>query len=294
MTLQQESQRIRSIMLVAVLGLVAAFAGSVSASVCTLADHIRSANTNTAVGFCPAGTSHDIITLTGDITLDEPLPAITGTITIRGGGHTISGAGKFRIFEVNGGRLTINSLTMTEGFSKEHGGALLLQNGARVTVNDSTFLRNVGEWGGAVTVFLGEPELSVHNSRFIENRATFEAGALLHASGKVEISGSVFINNDGFAQGGAIFAPTGDQLTVTNSTFIGNFAGRGGAVSAPGPAKLTHVTMVGNRATLLAGGHAIWISKRNARFDMYNSVIANDIDGVACIGPPKWKQRQSY
>ena len=25
------------------------------ASVCTLADHIRSANTNTAVGYCPAG-----------------------------------------------------------------------------------------------------------------------------------------------------------------------------------------------------------------------------------------------
>ena len=100
MTLRQLSQRIRSIMLVAVLGLVAAFAGSVSASVCTLADHIRSANTNTAVGFCPAGTSHDIITIAEDITLSEPLPPITGTITIEGGGHTISGDNQFRIFDV--------------------------------------------------------------------------------------------------------------------------------------------------------------------------------------------------
>lgn len=31
------------------------------ASVCTLADHIRSANTNAAVGFCPARTDLDII-----------------------------------------------------------------------------------------------------------------------------------------------------------------------------------------------------------------------------------------
>ena len=68
--------------------------------VCTLADHILSANTNTAVGFCPAGTSHDIITIADDITLTEALPPITGTITIEGGGHTISGDGQFRIFDV--------------------------------------------------------------------------------------------------------------------------------------------------------------------------------------------------
>ena len=49
--------------------------------------------------------------------LTEPLPPITGTITIEGGGHTISGDAKYRIFEVNGGRLTINSLTMTDGTS---------------------------------------------------------------------------------------------------------------------------------------------------------------------------------
>ena len=278
------SQHIRIIILIAVAALFVG-AGPAQASVCTLADHIRSANTNTAVGFCPAGTSHDVITITQDITLTEPLPPVTGTITIEGGGHTISGGGEYRIFDVDGGRLTLKDLTLTEGFSEEHGGALLMRNGARVTVNDSTFLKNVGKWGGAVAVYLGEPQLNVQNSRFIENRATFEAGALLHVSGKVEINGSVFINNDGNAVGGAIFAPTGDQLTVTNSTFIGNSAGRGGAVASGGPARLTHVTMVGNRASLLEGGHAIWISERNSRFDLYNSIIANDKDGAACVGP---------
>ncbi len=82
--------------------------------VCTLADHIRSANTNTSVGFCPAGTSHDIITITEDITLTEALPPITDTITIEGGGHTISGDGQFRIFDVSGGNLTLKDVTLAK------------------------------------------------------------------------------------------------------------------------------------------------------------------------------------
>ncbi len=65
---------------------------------CTLANHILSANTNTSVGGCPAGASHDIITLTEDITLSAPLPAINGTITIEGNGHTISGDNQYRNF----------------------------------------------------------------------------------------------------------------------------------------------------------------------------------------------------
>ena len=82
---------------------------------CTLAFQILAANTNKAVGGCPAGTSHDIITLTEDITLSEPLPAINGTITIEGNGHTISGDNRFNIFVVVGRTLTINNLTLAPG-----------------------------------------------------------------------------------------------------------------------------------------------------------------------------------
>lgn len=112
-------------LVIAVLALIAAQAPAL-ASVCTLADHIKSANTNTAVGFCPAGTSHDIITIAEDVTLTEPLPPITGTITIEGNGHTISGDGKFRIFDINGsGKLTVKNLTLTDGFSdRQFGGAI--------------------------------------------------------------------------------------------------------------------------------------------------------------------------
>ena len=48
------SLRVWIVMLIAVAALISG-ASPALASVCTLADHIRSANTNTAVGFCPAG-----------------------------------------------------------------------------------------------------------------------------------------------------------------------------------------------------------------------------------------------
>ena len=57
----------------------------------------------------------DEITLSGDITLSAALPAITGSLTIEGDGHTISGDDAYRIFDVNGGALTLTNVTLTEG-----------------------------------------------------------------------------------------------------------------------------------------------------------------------------------
>lgn len=68
-----------ALFMVAVLFIVTA--PPARASVCTLADHIRSANMNTAVGFCPAA-SHNLFAVTEDITLTEPLPPITSEILI--------------------------------------------------------------------------------------------------------------------------------------------------------------------------------------------------------------------
>ena len=45
------------------------------------------------------------IALSGDITLSAALPPVTGSLTIDGGGHSISGDERFRIFDVNGGAL---------------------------------------------------------------------------------------------------------------------------------------------------------------------------------------------
>ena len=86
------------------------------------------------------------ITLTEDITLSAALPPITGEIIIEGGGHGISGDGMYRIFDVNGGTLVINSLTLTGG-KAEQGGAIRLRNGAGVAIEGSTLRGNTATNG---------------------------------------------------------------------------------------------------------------------------------------------------
>ncbi len=276
------------------------------ASVCTLADHIRAANTNRAVGHCPAGTSHDIITITDDIVLSEGLPAITGTITIEGGGHTISGAGKVRHFVVDGGNLTVNNLRLADGFSEDGGGAIHVRNRGWLAVYGSTFTGNVaGLFGGAIDVqgatrfenkygavtgvnYSQGRGLTVRESSFIGNQSGDEGGAL-SLYGRTNISNSSFVDNFSAASGGAIYA-LGEQINISNSTFSRNRSKySGGAIAlrhAPGGgAALTHLTMLDNALEGNGKGQALSISEFSDNVTLANSVIfGGGIRGKVCEG----------
>ena len=266
--------------------------------VCTLADHIRSANTNAAVGFCPAGTSHDIITIAEDITLTEPLPPITGTITIEGGGHTISGAFEFRIFDVQGGNFTIKNLTLTEasatrgsgGFpyiinnervNMDAGGAIRIGGGAEVHIENTTLIRNFAEVGGAIALLGGK--LSVNNSSFERNNSfNYYGGAIFMRQSALTITRSSFIKNKSALGGGAIGAQSG-SISVSNSSFEDNVGAHGGALNIEqGEATLTHLTMVNNRAKDNGNGNVI--SKWRASVRLRNSVIDSSGYGEDCVG----------
>jgi predicted outer membrane repeat protein len=273
--------RFRVILLIAVVALFFGAAPTL-ASVCTLADHIRSANTNTAVGYCPAGTSHDIITLAEDITLTEPLPPITGTITIEGGGHTISGDRQFRIFDVQGGNLTINNLILTKGRgAEEEAGALNLRNGGVVTVNNSTFLSNYGSSAGAIYTMWPGPKLTINGASFIDNSSYHGGGALTMWGGAVSISGSSFVNNRNRATGGAVFVQEGDHISITNSTFARNKSRRGGAIGG-GHIKitLTHLTMVDNLGSV---GKAMYWYDGSTQVRLRNSIVVGKFSDL-CHG----------
>ena len=287
MRLYRLSQRTRIFMFIAVAALFAASAPA-SASVCTLADHIKSANTNTAVGFCPAGTSHDIITIAEDITLTEPLPPITGTITIEGGGHTISGDESFPIFVVNGGWLTVNNLTLTEGYfegSWETGwagaGGIQARNGGKLYVNDSVLINNRSGRGHGAAIAVDRGTLSVNNSSFVKNRSNGQGGAIYVWDSVATIANSAFVDNSTrglLARGGGVYTGFRSKLEISNSTFHRNFATEGGAVgtdyTSHGPAstRLTHVTMIDNRAT---SGDSIFIDPRDHTFNLRNSIVAS-------------------
>ncbi len=259
-----------SLLLVVALFSVITATTQVVASTCSLADHIRSANINTSVGGCPQGTSHDIITLSEDITLSEALPPITGSITIEGNGHSISGDDQYRIFDVSGGRLTLRNLTLTDG-KADSGGAIRLRNGAQVAIERSTFRANSATHGGAIATSGGSDRLNISDSSFTGNIAEQSAGTIYANGGIVNITGGSFIKNcaqfafytnyngqysvqrsvdaDGchrvtyfgsaitaevqaHVDGGAIRLRHGARVSVEGSSFSDNSATYGGAISS--------------------------------------------------------------
>ncbi|MDE2749640.1 MAG: hypothetical protein OXI34_11800 [Chloroflexota bacterium] len=266
------TRQARFLLVIALLMLLAVSAAPTLASVCTLADHIRAANTNTAVGFCPAGTSHDVITITEDITLDEALPPITGTITIEGGGHTISGDGEFRIFDVDGGDLTIKNLTIRDG-KAEHGGAVRMRAG-RLAIYESSFIGNRTE-NSAGAIYASGGTLEIRDSRFEDNCAQLGSYSLregvnsdqrsVDADGCVRVrytrsqpDSEIQTNVDG----GAIRLLNGAQAHIENSTFADNKATYGGAIStSSSDVKLviTGSSFFGNHASESGGAiGAVW------------------------------------
>src|SRR5262245_2402053 len=94
-------------------------ADSTGGPACSLRDAIAAANSNMAVGGCPAGSSSgadtiDLTALAGTITLGSPLPNITSDLAIQGPGFsvlTISGNDLHRVFFIDSGTVGISGVT---------------------------------------------------------------------------------------------------------------------------------------------------------------------------------------
>ena len=222
-----------------------------------------------------------------DYVLSEPLAVIKTDITIEGNGHTIDGDARFRIFDVDGGKLTVNNATLIGGK-----GVIRLQNGATAIVNNVRFIGNRG--GGAIGSSFNA-YIEVNNSVFVDNAAVFDGGAIsMNGGGFARITNSSFVRNSASGYGGAIRSVTG-AIDVSNSTFIGNRAVRGGGVLSFGggglpdnPVRLTftNVTMLSNASP---NGAAIHIDDRPgtwAALKLRNSVIASAVPETAtlCVG----------
>ena len=217
---------------------------------CTLADAIIAANHDRPEGGCPAGgrgaaDEADAIVITQDITLSAELPVITSDIIIEGGGHTISGDNRWRIFYNDGGALTIKDLTMTNG--RAEGGLVRDEDGSpkndtanpiggaivnwwgTVAISDSAFIANSAKYGGAVS---NGGELSITSSAFIDNSAEYIGGAVSNG-GELSITSSAFSGNSA-DKGGTVANAAGGALSIINSIIAG---GGGNACSSDGELK---------------------------------------------------------
>ena len=278
---------------------------------CSLHDAIIAANKDSPAGGCLAGAGADTIILTEDVTLSQELPVIKSVIALEGDGHTISGDGKFRIFDVGGwphgsgdpdeeSKLTINRLTMKEARA-DHGSAVYIANGAEVNIYESQVSDNSGRIGGAIfnwgqlnilgSTFTnnlawdsggaienhGSATLAVRTSEFSDNIAGHQGGAIF-SSASATIRSSSFARNSAL-EGGAIFIYQ-DALSVVNSTFSGNNAVTGGAFYVrESTATLTHLTVYGNESRVGGG-----LFQQAGNVSLFNSIIGGSVDAGDCVG----------
>ena len=231
---------------------------------CSLANAIREANGAAQSGSlnnCEDGTNGsgaagaDTITLTGNVTLSELLPEITSDVTIDGGGYTIGGQSRYRIFFQSSGEVRLENLNLSSARTNYSGGAILLVGGSltldKVSVTDSVAS---GQGGG---IHSSGGTFAIRNSFFTGNIAGTGSG------------------------GGAIAYATNSSgaSSIENSTFFGNRAGWGGAIYASGSPDdetltLSHVTITGNRKTAeseqdFGGG----IESATPALRIYNSIV---------------------
>ncbi|CEG56968.1 autotransporter outer membrane beta-barrel domain-containing protein [Legionella fallonii] len=203
----------------------------------------------------------------------------------------------------------ITSSQFEQNIAFRNGGGLRSKDGGDVIIESSNFNSNVingpvpDASGGALGII--NTNLSVSNSNFTQNSTTltgFGGGAIFFhtpfddgTSYFLTISNSQFTGNVGAAFGGGgvnvfgILPNTGTQATISNSTFISNTGGVGGAIYLDSiPTSVSNSTFSNNNAQLEGGaifasnyGNAVFASPLRPTAQIFGSNFAsNTISGV--------------
>ena len=220
---------------------VTSTAGTTSGPECTIRDAFSAANSDRAVGGCPAGNGADTILLMKDgvYTLTEVdnntagangLPAVSSDITVEGHGATLRRAEEapdFRFF-FSFGSLTLRELEISNGSAIGDGVGRdggVIRNSGNLLVDRCTLVGNAatavaGGDGGAIGNFSGH--VTVVNSTISGNRADRSGGGVYNNSGQVDlIHVTAFGNAADFGGGLDNFQ---GQTLVSNSLIVGNTA----------------------------------------------------------------------
>lgn len=179
---------------------------------------------------------------------------------------TLSGQNTTRIFNItNGAVLTLRSITLTNGFSANRGGAIF--NGGQpadphgsLIMDGATIRSSQAAQGGGAIITTGPVTLT--NSSITENLVTDTApgsglgGGILAVGGaQIAVSGTTISTNTA-ERGGGVYLATSATLTMTGGQLYLNTArsGGGGLLNEGGTATLTDTTVRGNDAQVFGGG----------------------------------------
>jgi predicted outer membrane repeat protein len=230
----------------------------------------------------------DLTGLTGTITLSSVLPTIQSPLSLLGPGAsklTISGDNKTRIMYIQA-NITIDSLTLSNGYSSANGGAIVTTAGA-ATILNSNFINNKADGDGGAFMSFNQSTSKIINCLFDGNKAN-NGGALYTRGAAFSITASTFVNNSSNQSGGAIYDNEG--LIMRNSTFANNSGHDGGALYIWGSySYLINSTVSGNKAIGGSGGGINYNYSPPSSLQLVNSTITDnqatlDGGGISTFG----------
>jgi CSLREA domain-containing protein len=237
---------------------------------CSLREAILSANTDTAVGGCLAGSGEDLITFaasSGVYAFSPHLAGnddtghlgdldVTGPLTIRGRGPArtiIDARGSDRVLDLHGNQqaqfpVAISGLTVRDGVDPDGGGGSGIR--ARfvpLALSDCRVSRNTGnsQDGSGLALFNAGSLSTVDGCAFADNHS--QRGGGIGAASALSITDSSFTGNS--ADGGGALYVFGGTTTVSGTVFEGNTSSNtGGAIWNTNTLVMTDSSLVDNHA----------------------------------------------
>jgi MYXO-CTERM domain-containing protein len=203
------------------------------------------------------------------------------------GTYNIGGAGYLAVYT----DLVLDNCVIEDNASFYYGGAFYMNYRSSLTVSDTRFEDNyAGISGGAIRHIYGydTSPLTIEDSEFIGNGVTFEGGAIfIHDTDQLDISSSRFIDNYAGedSPGGAIAALRLKGLGLYNNLFSGNKAGFGGSLlvdtmdSVQGPYEITNNVFQENLADMGGGIFLIDAPRPEGQVD-YGNIWGNYAEEV--------------
>ena len=284
---------------------------------CSIRDAIVSANSDTAVNNCTAGSGSDTLALSNlSYDVSSSSLSVTSEITVEGvSGSIISKDAStglaHRLFTLSGSSasLTINnveiygdytysisdsggcfyvdsntSLTLQNSFvelclSDTDGGAIYVASGAQATLINSVVNNNIALTNGGGIYSAGTLSIS-STSRISSNNGSLGGGIYLENSlASLSVEQSSIIYNEALS-GGGIYATSTSSITLSNSTISENLATGGKAPNFGGGFFLSSSEAQINNCTIAynsAEDLAGGVYAISSSFTMDNSIIAGNL-----------------
>jgi len=155
----------------------------------------------------------DLITTYGNLTIKD------SEVSGHNGGDVIQTSGDATII-INNTLFKDNEVTAS---TSDYGIVYVSSGKANVIIENSKFYNNKARQG--IVIGSSDANITVKGSEFINNTNTVSYGGAIRASNKLDVTESVFINNNAYRDGGAIYIGFRGDATITRSEFINNSAG---------------------------------------------------------------------